>query len=80
MTRANALVLAALFFSFSTPWRSFYIGSKSYRVDARTDTRPYSGRDTSWTNAKDLEKCYKRPPYESYDALCPSLSFRARRD
>ena len=73
-------IVPSLFFSFSTPWKSFYIGSKSYKVDARTDTLPYPGRDTTWTNARDMKKCHNCPPYDSYYALCPSISFRGSRE
>ena len=70
----------SLFFSVSTPWRSFYLGSKSYRVDARTDTTPYPGRDSTWTNTRDAKRCQRQLPHDAYYALCPSISMRRKRD
>jgi len=71
--------LPSFYFSLSTPWKSLYIGNKSYRVDARTDTLPFPGKDFTWTNKKDEERCFNEEPDTYYMALCPSGSIRSSR-
>ena len=51
---------------------SFYIGSKTYKVDVLT-------RDLTWVNKKDVERAKRATPTNSYYALCPSFTFRRTR-
>lgn len=60
------------YFSINTPWKSFYIGNKAYRID------PFE-RDMSWTNEKDEERAKRAQPESLYYALCPSMSLRSGR-
>jgi len=53
---------------------SFYVGSKSYQVDPLI-----GGRDSTWTNDKDIERAKREAPTDSYFALCPSFTFRKTR-
>ena len=64
--------IPTLYFSFNTPWKSFYIGNKAYRID------PFEN-DMSWTNKKDEERARRLQPEDLYYALCPSLSIRSGR-
>ncbi len=73
-------LLPSLFFSISTPWKSVYLGNKTYKIDARTDALPYPGKDTTWSTAADERRCIKREPHHSYNALCPSMSIRRNRN
>jgi len=53
---------------------SFYMGNKSYQIDPLP-----GGRDSTWTNDKDIERAGRAEPTDSYFALCPSFTFRKTR-
>ena len=53
---------------------SFYMGNKSYQIDPLP-----GGRDSTWTNEKDIERAKRATPTDSYYALCPSFMFRKTR-
>ena len=67
-----------MFLSITTPWKSFYIGCKSYALDPLEN-------DYSWTDDKiDVERGAAAQEEFGYDtnhyyALCPSGTLRSHR-
>lgn len=59
--------------SIGTPWISFHIGSKSFKVDPFT-------RDRTWCGHKERALAEKEKPYDRFYALALSTTLRNTRD
>lgn len=70
------------FLSVSTPWRSFYIGFKSSRIDPflpKKYTIYNDGNDITFTNESDEEKARLRKPYGEIRVGVLSATTRSHR-
>lgn len=59
--------------SIGTPWLSFHIGSKSFKVDPFT-------RDQTWCGHKERELANKEAPHDRFYSLAISATIRTNRD
>ena len=66
-----------MFLSIGTPWRSFYIGFKSSKIDP-TATRAIGG-DVTWTNDSDITRAKRNEPTNRYRCAVLSATNRTNR-
>jgi hypothetical protein len=69
------------FLSLSTPWRSFYLGFKTSRIDPIFTFNPdVDNGDYTWTDERDVKLALECEPTYQYRVAVPSATNRKYRD